>query len=302
MVFDPFGDFQTRGYLRNRLNIRDRRAMQRAEHLAFTSHLEEALQGLASQEALQLQDVLGTHQRLFGSLYPWAGQDRLAVLPEQAVGKGGDFEIFALPMDIHRAIQHALQLGHDAQVLLQRPGEVMGYLAFAHPFLEGNGRTLMTLHADLMRRAGAHIDWRQIGQRAYLDALTQELRAPGQGHLDGLLRPHVKAGALEVPATRSCAAHGQIGEIAEIGRALAGSLEIARFAQDLVREHQVDATPSALDAWAGHVSRLSDAEVELEATQQRLLALARSRVLTTTQALQLQLIHFEQTQQSPTSG
>jgi cell filamentation protein len=46
----------------------------------------------------------------------------------------------------------------------QKPGEVMGYLAHGHPFLDGNGRTIMLVHAELARRAGFGIDWGSTGK------------------------------------------------------------------------------------------------------------------------------------------
>lgn len=199
MVFDPFGDFETKGYLRNSMGLRDMRAIKHAEHLAFKAHVEDVLVALATRgERLGYQDVLYAHKQFFGSLYPWAGKDRAAVLPGQAVGKGTDFELFAHPQDIQRAMEHGLEMGQDAETLRHRPGEVMGYLAYAHPFLDGNGRTIMAVHAELMRRADMHIHWRAIGKTRYLGALTQELSTPGQGFLDGLLKPHIRQGALEI--------------------------------------------------------------------------------------------------------
>jgi cell filamentation protein len=70
MPFDPFGDFQTRGYLRNSLGVQDRRAIGRAGHLAFRAHVPHAPQAPTSRETLRNEDVLSTHQQLFGSLYP----------------------------------------------------------------------------------------------------------------------------------------------------------------------------------------------------------------------------------------
>ena len=47
----------------------------------------------------------------------------------------------------------------------------------------------MTVHADLTRRAGFHIDWPSIGKGEFLAALTEELRKPGT-----LLAPHILPG------------------------------------------------------------------------------------------------------------
>jgi cell filamentation protein len=64
-----------------------------------------------------------------------------------------------------------------------RPGEIMGYLAHGHPFLDGNGRTIMMIHAVLAQRASFSIDWVATEKNAYLDALTKELNDPGKGSL-----------------------------------------------------------------------------------------------------------------------
>jgi cell filamentation protein len=74
-----------------------------------------------------------------------------------------------------------------------KPGEVMGYLAFGHPFLDGNGRTIMTVHSVLAQRAGFSIDWSSTNKENYLDALTRELDSPGKGHLDNYLKPFMRA-------------------------------------------------------------------------------------------------------------
>jgi cell filamentation protein len=67
--------------------------------------------------------------------------------------------LFAHPADAQRAVEYGLQLGSDPAVMKQRPGEVMGYLAYGHPFLDGNGRTIMVVHVVMAERAGISIDW-----------------------------------------------------------------------------------------------------------------------------------------------
>jgi cell filamentation protein len=73
-----------------------------------------------------------------------------------------------------------------------RPGEIMGYLAYGHPFLDGNGRTIMTVHSVLAQRAGFSIDWSATTKDAYLDALTKEIENPPKGHLDAYLKPFMR--------------------------------------------------------------------------------------------------------------
>ena len=73
-----------------------------------------------------------------------------------------------------------------------KPGEIMGYLAYGHPFLDGNGRTIMTIHSVLAQRAGFSIDWAATKKDAYLDALTKEIENPSKRHLDAYLKPFLR--------------------------------------------------------------------------------------------------------------
>lgn len=74
----------------------------------------------------------------------------------------------------------------------KKPGEVMGYLAHGHPFLDGNGRTIMVIHSVLAQRAGFSVDWASTDKTAYLQALTQELDDPGKAILDKYLKPYIR--------------------------------------------------------------------------------------------------------------
>ena len=200
MTFDPFGDYGTRGYLRNTRGA-DEVAVKRLEHAAFRGELDYALEHLKSKTTLTYEDVLQTHAKLFSGLYPWAGQDRTVTAPDSAIGKNGDFTMFSHPAASRLAVEQALQMASNGNTMRAKSGEIMGLLAHAHPFLDGNGRTIMTVHADLCRRAGIHIDWSQTNKTDYLNALTKELDAPGKGHLDAYLKPFIRTEALELAQT-----------------------------------------------------------------------------------------------------
>lgn len=190
MTFDPFGDFETRGYLRNIAGEKDPDIVRRLEHNSFMTGVEDAFARLAQVGHLSYQDVLNTHKILFEAIYPWAGQDRIQIAPDIAVSKGE--VLFAHPRDAQPAVEYALRLGHDKNLMAMKAGEVMGYLAYGHPFLDGNGRTIMVVHTELAQRAGVSIDWAATDKIAYLTALTRELDSPGQGHLDTYLTPYVR--------------------------------------------------------------------------------------------------------------
>lgn len=196
-MFDPFGDFASRGYLRNHAAQSDLEKVKQLEHSAFRGNVARAMDALASRDHLEYADLQQVHSILFSEIYPWAGEDRRVNAPDLEITKAGINGMFSHPFDIELAANHALDRGQNAAVMRDRPGEIMGYLAHAHPFLDGNGRAIMTVHAELCRRAGIHIDWSQTEKSAYLSALTNELQSPGKGHLDSYLSPFVRDGALD---------------------------------------------------------------------------------------------------------
>jgi cell filamentation protein len=195
MTFDPFGDFETEGYLRNSLKLKDPVEVKESEHLSFEASIEEALAYLAKRRPINYQAVLKTHEILFAGFYPWSGKDRNELVPHLAVFKGSlddpHHTPFERPELIKRSIEYALELAANRKRFRDRPGEVMGQLASAHPFLDGNGRTILLVYMELCYRARFAIDWSKTNKDAYLRALSDEIRDPFRGHLDEYLKPHV---------------------------------------------------------------------------------------------------------------
>jgi cell filamentation protein len=189
MTFDPFGDFETRGYLRNLSGEKDIPTVKRMEHRSFLAGLDDAIAYLGRQPTIGYDDIRQVHHILFDAVYPWAGEDRSAIAADLAVTRGP--VMFAHPQSVRMAAEYGLRLGNEPQAMRERPGEVMGYLAHAHPFLDGNGRTLMVTHIMLAARAGISIAWPATDRQQYIECLTQELNEPGKGHLDRYLEPFI---------------------------------------------------------------------------------------------------------------
>ena len=194
MSFDPFGDFETAGYLQNLQGLKDPIEVKESEHFTFELSIEEALSYLARKKPLDYKAVLKVHKILFGGFYPWAGKDRNALVPHLAVFKGSHDDphstVFEQPALISRAVDYAFQLAANEK-FKEKPGEVMGQLAFAHPFLDGNGRTILLVFMELCYRAGFAINWSETSKDDYLHALSDEIRDPLKGHLDSYLKPFV---------------------------------------------------------------------------------------------------------------
>ncbi|MBD0705445.1 Cell filamentation protein Fic [Pseudomonas sp. E141] len=195
MSFDPFGDFETAGYLRNSLQLKDPLEVKESEHLSFESSIEDALAYLAKKRPIDYKSVLNVHKILFSGFYPWAGQDRYELVPHLAVFKGSHHDprstAFERPDLIKMSVDYALKLAADTKRFRDRPGEVMGQLAFAHPFLDGNGRTILLVFMELSYRAKFAIDWSNTSKDDYLRALSDEIREPFKGHLDHYLKPFI---------------------------------------------------------------------------------------------------------------
>jgi cell filamentation protein len=226
VTFDPFGDFATEGFLRNFEKEKDIAIVKRAENASFTTGLDEAFAHLARFRVLTYDDVLKTHGILFGAVYPWAGQDRIQTAPKLTIRKGE--VIFANASEIMAAVEFALRKGQDKDYMRARPGEIMGFLAYGHPFLDGNGRTIMTVHSVLAQRAGFSIDWSATKKDAYLEALTGEIESPSKGHLDAYLKPFVRGPiAYEHLATAIVQAPGLDGSVqaAELNEVLGNADE-----------------------------------------------------------------------------
>jgi len=49
VTFDPFGDFDARGYLRNTARAKDPKIVRQMEHASFTTSLDAALAELATR-------------------------------------------------------------------------------------------------------------------------------------------------------------------------------------------------------------------------------------------------------------
>lgn len=186
MIFDPFGDFDSQGYLRNFFQSKDIAKVKELEHASFQGNIERAMKALAKIEFIEYKHVLDIHRTLFSEVYPWAGQDRSITSPGLNIKKSGYHRMFAHPLDVRRAMDYALQ--QSREFVCERPGELMGLLAHAHPFLDGNGRTIMILHSEILHRVGLRVDWEKTDKTAYLTSLTIELNDPGKGHLDEYIR------------------------------------------------------------------------------------------------------------------
>jgi fido (protein-threonine AMPylation protein) len=68
MSFDPFGDFETEGYLQNSLKLKDPIEVKESEHLSFEASIDDALAYLAKKKPIDYKAVL-KHTKYFSQVF-----------------------------------------------------------------------------------------------------------------------------------------------------------------------------------------------------------------------------------------
>lgn len=193
--FDPFGDQASRGYLRNHLQVNDAQTIKMLEHLSFSICFERAVTRLATSRSLGYPELLGAHRIIFEALYPWAGIDRMGTSASLSISKGAlgtpGRVCFAEPGDVANTVAYALRGTAAKAHVRKHAGAILGNLAFAHPFLDGNGRALLTFHREVCRRAGFEIDWISVETHEYLNVLSNEINQPNRSYMDDFLEPYI---------------------------------------------------------------------------------------------------------------
>jgi len=81
----------------------------------------------------------------------------------------------------------------------------------------------------------------------------------------------------------------------DIAAALRRGVNVAALVRDLAHAHGVSSAANSLDAFAGAVSRLSDADVRPDETEDLLVALARAGIISSADSMALQAAHLRQT-------
>jgi len=137
-----------------------------AVFLAFAAIEANPIQGRFDSARLK-----ETHRRIFGNIYPWAGEFRQGI---GMMGKNRSGFVVAygpsenVPTAVGEAfarlkVEGNLQ-GLDAEDFANRLAFHYGELDAIHPFREGNSRTLRAFTSDLAQAAGHRLEWARVGQ------------------------------------------------------------------------------------------------------------------------------------------
>jgi cell filamentation protein len=149
-------------------DIRDQVALNRFEaHTASANIALLAINPIQGPfDARRLQE---THRRIFGRVYPWAGEFRkdIGMLAKNrsdfVVAYGPSQNIPGALASTFAALKAENDLqGMDADAMAKRLAFYYSELDAIHAFRDGNSRTLRAFTTDLAEAAGHRLDWARV--------------------------------------------------------------------------------------------------------------------------------------------
>jgi cell filamentation protein len=183
MAEDPYV-YPGTAALRNHQEIRDPQELSQAESdivgLALRALTDEPLPG-----SYDLEHWQAFHRRIFGGLYPWAGELRTVQIakPNAFYARPEHIAGYAQGIFAELAREHRLK-GLDRAAFLERLTHYHAEMYAVHPFREGNTRSLRVFLGQLAGEAGHRIAWEHLDhERSFaanvlsLNGQNEQLRA-----------------------------------------------------------------------------------------------------------------------------
>jgi len=156
--------------LRNKLNIRDKDELRKAEE-EFTAVKQFVLLETPVKGHFTKNHLFRIHRFLFEDVYPFAGHIR-----KEQISKGET--LFYPPHLIDRELTRVFHGIHENHILLEKNelkqlrnlSYLMSELNIIHPFREGNGRSIRELTRCLALQYGMCLNWGNTDRETLLEA------------------------------------------------------------------------------------------------------------------------------------
>jgi cell filamentation protein len=176
--------------LRNHFGIRDAAELAQRES-GLTAVRIAQLERRFIPGDYDVDHLQAVHRKIFGDLYPWAGELRTV-----KIAKGES--MFALPEHIAPYLAGVLSdlanedhlCGLERADFVTRFAHYFAELNAVHPFREGNGRTQRAFLGQIATEAGHPIDWTGLDQDKNIKASRESHlgdNEPLRKLLDGLI-------------------------------------------------------------------------------------------------------------------
>jgi len=185
MAEDPYV-YPGTAVLRNNLEIHDPQELSQAEAdivgLALRALADEPLPG-----GYDLAHWQAFHRRIFGGLYPWAGELRTVQIAKPSAFYARPEHIAAYAQGIFTELARERRLqGLDRGAFLERLTHYHAEMYAVHPFREGNTRSLRAFLGQLAGHAGYRIAWESLDHEQSFAANVRSLNGQN-GQLRALL-------------------------------------------------------------------------------------------------------------------
>ncbi len=153
--------------LRNRLDIRQKEALDYAERMLVRQRLEEGCP-LGDFDLAHLRTI---HRHCFQDVYHWAGEVRLVPLAKGESRFCPPDRIEPALRGIHtRVVELDFLRGLSADRFAHAAAMIIGGIDVVHPFRDGNGRALLVYLQQLGQKAGHRVELTRLDRERWIDA------------------------------------------------------------------------------------------------------------------------------------
>ena len=162
--------------LENKLGITDPEQLREAEEDAFSDTAADILNEDLSGAILDFNFFKQLHGRLFGKVYPFAGQIRTVNITKQDSSIPFCYADFIEPEAnrIFQDLEVKNYLKNETKAeFVNNIAELAMDLNALHPFREGNGRTIRFYLQLLANNAGYLLDYNEVGREEIIEADKQ---------------------------------------------------------------------------------------------------------------------------------
>ena len=164
-----FSYYPDNATLINYFSITERKKLRRVEASIANFRTAEMLTETV-QNTYDFAYLKGIHARMFGDIYPSAGQIRTNTAAKRTVFCNPEFiESAAEDIFIRLRKDHYL-INLDRMTFINDLAFFMGEVEALHPFRDGNGRAARLFFYQLSMNAGYDIDWAHVDPDRLLEA------------------------------------------------------------------------------------------------------------------------------------
>lgn len=167
MEVDPYV-YPGTDVLINKFDIRDPRKLEELE-IAF--HIIKAQEPLPEGD-LDYSHLKAIHRHFLGDIYPWAGEERTVdIIKGHSHFARKEFiekELTKLFTKLNQTDSHLKNL--EPTAFTEKAAYYFNEINAAHPFREGNGRTLRAFFDLLAEQAGYQLNWSIADKQSYIQA------------------------------------------------------------------------------------------------------------------------------------